>query len=59
MLLNPYTAMGDYNRPKLTKRSPLWATIVAEKFLEKKKKKINFFFHFCFVVPFYLCFKYS
>ena len=66
-MLNPYTAMGDYSCPKLTKRSLLWATIVAEKFFKKKKKKkiffekyfFAFFFHFRFVVPFYMRFKYS
>ena len=55
---NTYTAMGDYSRPKLNKRSLLWATIVAEKFF-LKKIVLNSFFHFCFVVPFYLRFKYS
>ena len=46
--INPYIAMGDYSRPKLTKHSLLWATTVAEKFWS------FFFFYFCFVVPFYL-----
>ena len=50
--------MGDNSRPKLTKRSLLWATIVTEKFFKKKKKKI-FFLNFFYVVPFYLRFKYS
>ena len=60
---NPYSAMGDYSRPKLTKRSLLWATIV--KLVKKKRKKkiekkiFEFFFYFRFVVPFYLRFKYS
>ena len=64
-MLNPYTAMGDYSCPKLTKRSLLWATIVAEKFLKNffffffEKYFFAFYFHFRFVVPFYMRFKYS
>ena len=46
-LLNPYTAMGDYSRPKLTKRSLLWATSRRE-ILKKKKKIEKFFLNFFF-----------
>ena len=45
---NPYTAMGDYIRQKLPKRSLLWSP---SKFL-KKKKKFFFFFKFFFSLSF-------
>ena len=49
--INPYTsinqaqpAVGDYSRPVISK---------------KKKVFYQFFFYFCFVVYFCLCFKYG
>ena len=57
MLFSPSDpSLTLYSRPKLAKRSLLCRRKVLEK---KKKKKFKIFFHFRFVMPFYLRFKYS